>query len=73
MVDQTPCHIPKLIIVGESDPGTPPSASAAMTSSISGSRMVVVKNASHILSVECPEVVNTELRAFLTSVTNSGN
>ncbi len=58
---------PTLILVGELDPSTPPSAAAALMSAIADATMVVLPGASHIATVEAPEMVNAELQAFLGS------
>ena len=58
---------PKLILVGELDPSTPPSASAALFAAIAGSKMTVLPGVSHIATVEALGAVNSELLAFLTS------
>ncbi len=56
---------PTLILVGEMDPSTPPSASAAMAEAIGGSKMVIVPAASHMLMLEEPDAVNAEMQSFL--------
>jgi 3-oxoadipate enol-lactonase len=58
-------RIPTLIIVGESDPGTPVSASKAMAERIPGSRLVVLRSAAHFSNVEQPEAFNAALIGFL--------
>ncbi len=58
---------PTLILVGELDPSTPPSAATALMSAIADATMVVLPGASHIATVEAPEMVNAELQAFLGS------
>ncbi len=56
---------PTLVLVGESDLSTPPSAAMALTGNIAGAKMVVLPRASHIVTVEAPEAVNAELQRFL--------
>jgi 3-oxoadipate enol-lactonase len=67
--DQTPllAHIscPTLILVGQEDPITPVPDSEKMNREISGSRLVVIENASHVSNVERTEQFNEELTRFL--------
>jgi 3-oxoadipate enol-lactonase len=56
---------PTLILVGEHDPSTPPSAAAFMAERIRGSRMVIIPDASHMIPVEKPDAVSLELDRFL--------
>ncbi len=58
---------PTLILVGELDPSTPPSAATALLTAISGAKMVVLPGVSHIATVEAPGAVNSELQLFLES------
>jgi len=60
--------IPTLIMVGEDDPGTPVSASEAMHQRIPSSKLVIIKSARHLSSVEQPEAFNTNLLTFLMSL-----
>jgi 3-oxoadipate enol-lactonase len=55
---------PTLILVGELDPSTPPSAASVMAERIPNARMVVLPNASHMIQLESPEAVNAELQQF---------
>jgi len=59
---------PTLILVGELDPSTPPSAASVMAERIQNSRMVVLPNASHMIQLESPEAVNAELQQFLAEI-----
>jgi 3-oxoadipate enol-lactonase len=59
-----------LVLVGERDPSTPPSTASALAESISGAKMVVVPNASHIVTVEAPVAVNTAIQTFLAAAGN---
>ena len=67
--DQTPllAHIscPTLILVGQEDPITPVPDSEKMNREISGSRLVVIENASHVSNLERTEQFNEELTRFL--------
>ena len=67
--DQTPllAHIscPTLILVGQEDPITPVADSEKMNREISGSRLVVIENASHVSNLERTEQFNEELTRFL--------
>ena len=58
---------PTLVLVGELDPSTPPSAAGALTTAIAGATMVVLPGVSHIVTVEAPKMVNAELQVFLGS------
>jgi 3-oxoadipate enol-lactonase/4-carboxymuconolactone decarboxylase len=57
--------IPTLIIVGDQDLATPVSASEAMHTAIAGSKLVILKNAAHIPTVEVPDMVTTAMAEFL--------
>jgi 3-oxoadipate enol-lactonase len=56
---------PTLVLVGEQDPSTPPAVAAGLASRIPNAKMVVIPDASHIVTVEAPEAVNVALRGFL--------
>lgn len=56
---------PTLVMVGESDLGTPQSMSEDIVRAIPGSRLDVIRNAGHLSNVEQPEQFNTFLRQFL--------
>jgi 3-oxoadipate enol-lactonase len=58
-------EMPTLVIVGEDDPGTPVSAAEQIHSKIAGSDLVVIKDASHLLNVQQPEIFNKALVDFL--------
>ena len=58
---------PTLVLVGELDPSTPPSAASALVEAISNARMVVFPNASRMVQLEASEAVNAELKLFLGS------
>jgi len=57
--------VPCLIMVGEHDVTTPPTASQAMHERIHDSELVIVPAAAHMSNLENPEVFNHHLLAFL--------
>lgn len=57
--------LPTLILVGEQDGVTPPSASQAMNQRIVGSRLATIPNAGHLSNLENPEAFNRHLLEFL--------
>lgn len=61
---------PTLITVGEHDEGTPVSAAQLIHEHITGSQMVVVADAAHMLNIEQAHVFNRTLLGFLTSLPN---
>jgi len=61
-------RIPTLILVGEHDATTPPSASRAMHERIPGSQLVIVPDAAHMSNLENPEFFNRHLMEFLEKV-----
>ena len=67
--DQTPLlariSCPTLILVGQEDPITPVADSEKMNREISGSRLIVIENASHVSNLERTEQFNEELTRFL--------
>ena len=56
---------PTLILVGEQDPSTPPAAARVLAAGISGAKLIVLPNTSHIAILESPDSVNRELLQFL--------
>jgi len=60
--------IPVMILVGESDVTTPPSASQAMHDRITGSELHIIPRAAHMSNIENPEFFNERLLAFLDRV-----
>ncbi len=62
---------PTLVLVGEHDPSTPPAVASRLAGAIRGSALVVVPEASHIVTVEAPEAVNTALLKFLAGFAHS--
>jgi pimeloyl-ACP methyl ester carboxylesterase len=67
--DSTPLlpsiRVPALIVVGEEDALTPPSASEQMHALIPGSELVRVASAGHLPSLEQPAAFNDALARFL--------
>lgn len=67
--DSTPglrdIRVPTLVIVGEEDGITPPSAAAALTAGIAGARQVVIPHAGHMSNMEQPAAFNEAVREFL--------
>ena len=59
---------PTLILVGEFDPSTPPTAAEFLLSRINDARMHVIPDASHMAPFEKPDAVNAHLLSFLAQV-----
>jgi 3-oxoadipate enol-lactonase len=59
---------PTLILVGEKDLLTPPSAAQIMKSKIPNSELQVIPNAAHMSNLENPEIFNKHLLEFVTKV-----
>jgi 3-oxoadipate enol-lactonase len=68
--DTTPAlagiRVPTLILVGEQDAITPPSAARAMQERIPRSVLMVVPDSGHISNIDNPAIFNQELSRFLT-------
>ncbi len=58
---------PTLIIVGEEDPATPVSAAREMNAAIKGSKLVIIPQSAHIVTIEQPAALNRALGDFLVS------
>jgi 3-oxoadipate enol-lactonase len=56
---------PTLIIVGEDDPATPVSAAREMNAAIKGSKLVIIPEAAHIVTIEQPAAVSRAIGDFL--------
>ncbi len=56
---------PILVLVGESDPATPPAMAREIHDHAPGSQLVVVPDAAHLSNVEQPEAFNRALGDFL--------
>ena len=67
--DSTPLlasiHVPTLILVGDEDTLTPPSASEEMHRAIAGSELTRIPQAGHLSNLEQPALFNAALAAFL--------
>ena len=67
--DTTPAlagiNVPTLIMAGEHDAITPPSASHSMQSHIKGSEIHIVPRAAHLSNLENPSFLNEKLLGFL--------
>jgi len=59
--------IPTLILVGESDEGTPVSAARSIHERIVGSRLEILRDAAHLQNVEQADTFNALLLSFLES------
>ena len=56
---------PALIMVGEDDPGMPVSSAEAMHKRMTNSKLVVLRSARHLSSVEQAQAFNAALLEFL--------
>ena len=61
----TAISVPTLVIVGEKDPGTPPSAAREIHERIKGSRLIEVENAAHFVHMEYPGRFNAAMLELL--------
>lgn len=59
---------PTLVIVGELDRGTPPSAARFMAERIAGARLAVLSDAAHLSNLEQPGAFNAAVLDFLTEI-----
>lgn len=57
--------VPTLVIVGEEDIVTPPSASEFLVKHIPNASLVKIPGAGHLTNIEKPEIFNAALRPFL--------
>ncbi len=57
--------VPTLVIVGEEDQVTPPSASEFLVKQIPGASLVTIPDCGHLSNLEKPDQFNTALGAFL--------
>jgi pimeloyl-ACP methyl ester carboxylesterase len=58
-------QVPTLVIVGEEDTVTPPSASEFLVRHITGAALVKIPGAGHLTNLEKPEAFNSALGSFL--------
>ena len=56
---------PTLVVVGENDPGTPPSAAELIRDRIVGSKLVVLEESAHFCNIEQAGPFNAALEEFL--------
>ena len=56
---------PTLVVVGEHDPGTPPSAAELIHGRIAGSKLVVLEDSAHFCNIEQAGAFNAALEEFL--------
>jgi len=67
--DSTPLlptiHVPTLIVVGEEDGVTPPSAAEEMHRAIAGSELVRIPRAGHLANLEQPDLFDAAVAPFL--------
>ncbi|WP_047838827.1 MULTISPECIES: alpha/beta fold hydrolase [Burkholderia] len=57
--------VPSLVLVGDSDPVTPPEFAREMAEAIPGAKLVIVPECGHTSPLERPEAVNAALRDWL--------
>ncbi len=57
--------VPTLVIVGEEDIVTPPSAAEFLAQNIAGAELVKIPGAGHLTNIERPEAFNAALETFL--------
>jgi len=59
---------PTLIVVGEDDPATPVSASRELNGAIKGSKLVIIPQCAHIVTIEQPAALNRTIGDFLATL-----
>ena len=57
--------VPTLVIVGDEDALTPPSAAESLAAGIRGAKLVVLPNAGHLSNLETPDAFNAAVLDFL--------
>ncbi len=60
--------LPALVVAGEHDPVTPPESARALAHALPAARLVVVREAGHVPSVEAPEATAAALGDFLAAL-----
>jgi pimeloyl-ACP methyl ester carboxylesterase len=60
--------VPTLVMVGQEDRVTPPSAAVELTGALPDAHLSVIPGAGHLTMLECPQDVNDHLRAFAAEV-----
>lgn len=63
-------NVPTLIMVGENDEVTPPSAAKVMQNKIQNSKLCIIDKAAHMSNLENPQVFNEQLANFVISAEN---
>jgi 3-oxoadipate enol-lactonase len=63
--DDARIQCPTLVVVGDQDPATPPSAARELSEAIRGARLETIEGAAHIPAVEQPAILNRLLGDFL--------
>jgi pimeloyl-ACP methyl ester carboxylesterase len=58
-------RVPTLILCGREDAWSPPQAHEEMAACILSSRLVIVENSGHMVTMEQPERVTSAMRAWL--------
>jgi len=58
-------HVPTLIIVGDEDRVTPPSAAAEMHHAVAGSQLIAIPEAGHLTNLEQPDLFDAAIAHFL--------
>ncbi len=61
-------RVPTLVIVGEDDKATPPEENKKISELIPNSRLIVVKNAGHMVIYEKPREVNKAIEDFIKEI-----
>jgi 3-oxoadipate enol-lactonase len=64
----TRINVPTLVMVGEEDKITPPSAAEKLHRNIPGSKLTTIPRAGHLANLEQPESFNSEVLSFLESL-----
>ena len=59
---------PTLLLVGEQDTSTPPTAARIIQEQVSGARLKIIAGAAHLVPIEAPQVVNPLLQSFFSEV-----
>lgn len=63
--DLSAIAVPSLVLCGRQDVMTPLEAHEEMAAGIEGARLAVIEDCGHLSTIERPEAVNAELRAWL--------
>jgi pimeloyl-ACP methyl ester carboxylesterase len=64
----TKVTVPALVVVGQEDRVTPPSAAVELAGTLPDGRLAVIPGAGHLPMLECPQDVNDRIRAFASEV-----